>query len=80
MGLGARDSALISNLGEGEKHLNWTPDVALQHAGIRSGLVLNLLLPQPYLRGSPCWNFSAFPPSEGALEPCAVGTQDRVCS
>lgn len=28
MGLGARDSTLIPNLGKGKKQLNWTPDVA----------------------------------------------------
>lgn len=33
------EPAFISSFGEGEKHLNWTPDVALQHAGTRSGLL-----------------------------------------
>lgn len=30
--------AFVSNRGEGEKHPNWTPEVAFQHTSIRSGL------------------------------------------
>lgn len=56
-------SDLHFQFGEEKKHLNWTPEVAFQHAGIRSGLVLNLLWAQPQLRGSLCQDFLALPRS-----------------